>query len=250
MLYTITTMRKLLCSILIIVLLLTAVCSFVACAEEKAQGAAAETIARWQTKYTAGEFGIRSKKNPFVEFVFSTGEIIRLELYPSVAPITVNNFITYVKEGFYEGIAFHRIISSAIQWGGYEVVDDLYTEKAATHPAIKGEFRSNGVNNTLSHVRGVISMARLGDENSASMARLDDMNSATSQVFICPVDALGYDGIYAAFGRVIDEESMSVVSRIASLETHGEILYPGTTVSSDVPVTRITILKATLVWNK
>ena len=233
-------MKKVFCVLLISLLLVATALSAAACSADTTEASPSETIAQWQKMYTAGEFGIRSKKNPFVEFTFDTDETIRLELYPNVAPLSVDNFITYVKEGFYEGIAFHRIISSAIQWGAYEVKEDRLVYKEATHPAIKGEFKSNGVSNTLSHRKGVISMAR------------STVNSATSQVFICPVDVTSYDGSYAAFGRVIDEESMTVVTRIASLNTHSEALYQGESYStaSDVPETRVTIKKAVLVWDK
>lgn len=234
-------MKKFLCVLLISLLLFSVVLSAAACSGNDSEDLSpSETIARWQKLYTAGDFGIRSKKNPFVEFTFDSGETIRLELYPNVAPLSVNNFITYVQEGFYEGIAFHRIISSAIQWGGYEVKEDKLVYKAATHDPIKGEFKENGFNNTLSHRKGVISMAR------------SSADSATSEVFICPVDVTSYDGKYAAFGRVIDEESMTVVTRIASFDTSSEELYKGDSysVASDVPETRLTVKKAVLVWDK
>jgi len=239
-------MKKLVSLLLITVLLFAAVLSVAACSEKEPTASAAATIAEWQSKYTAGDFGIHSKKDPFVELKLSTGESIRLELFPNVAPISVNNFITYVQEGFYEGVAFHRIRKGEmIQTGGFEIVDDNYVQKEATHPAIQGEFLANGVVNTLSHVRGVL-----------SMARTPAFNSATSQIFICA--ELGqdvtasYNGSYAAFGRVIDEESMAVVARLENVETHAEYVYYGETPvsASDVPVTRVTITKATLVWDK
>ena len=230
-------MKKLLCFLLTISLLLGIALCAISCGSEKDD--ALSTIETWQQTYTVGAFGIRSKSDPFVEFTLSTGESIRVELYPSVAPRSVENFITYVKEGFYEGVAFHRILEGQmIQCGGFELQDDLYVHKDATHPAIKGEFKANGVNNTLKHTRGVI-----------SMARTTVYDSATSQFFICSGSVPSWDGQYAAFGRVIDEESMAVVDRLEKLETHSETLYYGEVASnaSDVPVTRVTVKKATLV---
>ena len=239
-------MKKILSLLLVILLLLATAFSVAACSEKEPEQSAASTIAFWQRAYTAGEFGIRSKRNPFVEFTLNSGETIRVELYPSVAPISVENFITYVKEGFYDGVAFHRIIESAmIQTGGFEFQTDLFAHKAATHEPIKGEFRANGYNNTLSHTKGVI-----------SMARTDDYDSATSQFFICANISesytTSYDGNYAAFGRVIDEESMTVVSRLEKLPTHTDNLYYDEYPSSqsDVPIAHITIKKASLVWDK
>ena len=238
-------MKKFLCIILVCLLLIVTALSAASCsdsADSYVDPEPASTIASWQKKYTAGDFGIRNKKDPFVEFTLSTGETIRVELYPGVAPISVDNFITYVKEGFYTGVAFHRIIEKQmIQCGGFEIKDNKYVQKTATHDAIKGEFLANGVNNTLSHTRGVI-----------SMARTPAYDSATSQFFICSAVVTGWDGLYAAFGRVIDMESMAVVSRLEKVETGSEALYYGADAynSSDVPVTRVTVKKAVLVWDK
>lgn len=231
-------MKKLFCILLISTLLLSAALCAVSCSSEENSDALA-TIEKWQSTYTAGEFGIRSKTDPFVEFTFDTGESIRLELYPTVAPRSVKNFVTYVTEGFYEGVAFHRIIAGMmIQTGGFEVKDGAYVHKDPTHPAIKGEFKANGVNNSLLHTRGVISMAR---------TYVND--SATSQFFICSASVPSWDGQYAAFGRVIDLESMAVIDRLEKLETHTEYIYYGEQANSasDVPVTRVTIKKAILV---
>ena len=241
-------MKKLLCVITLLLLLFATAFSAVACSEkQEAEPTPSEIITRWQRTYTAGDFGIHNKKNPFVEFTLDTDETIRLELYPSVAPITVENFITYVNEGFYSGCAFHRIIKGQmIQCGGFEIKDGLYVKKPPTHDPIKGEFKKNGVNNTLSHTPGVISMANTGEPD----------YSASSEFFICSdlSEAVteSYDGKYAAFGRVIDEESMAVVSRLEKVETHSEPLYQGETgyTREDVPVTRVTVKSVVLVWNK
>lgn len=231
-------MKKIFCFALILsVLLTTALCA--ACGGDKTSDVALATIDGWQKTYTAGEFGIHSKKNPFVEITLDTDETIRLELYPTVAPRSVENFLTYAREGFYDGVAFHRIIQGMmIQTGGFEVKDGAYVHKDPTHPAIKGEFYANGVNNTLAHTRGVISMAR---------TYVND--SATSQFFICSAVYPSFDGQYAAFGRVIDLESMAVVDRLEKLETHDEPVYYGeqSVPSSNVPVTRVTIKKVILV---
>ena len=173
-------MKKVLCIILISILLIATAISALACSDETSDAATVDpdpigTIATWQKIYTAGDFGIRNKKDPFVEFTLSTGESIRLELYPTVAPISVENFITYVKEGFYEGTVFHRIIKGQmIQCGGFEIKEDKLVQKNATHDPIKGEFLSNGVANTLAHTRGVLSMARTSDKNSAHSQGCDD----------------------------------------------------------------------------
>lgn len=130
------------------------------------------------------------------------GKQIRLELYPEIAPITVENFIKLVKQGFYDGLTFHRIIPGFMIQGGCP--DG--TGMGGPGWQIKGEFASNGVKNPLKHTRGVISMAR-------SMMP----NSAGSQFFIMHEDAPHLDGQYAAFGKVI--EGMDVVDEIAQTPT-------------------------------
>ena len=130
------------------------------------------------------------------------GAKIELELYPEHAPITVKNFEKLVSEGFYDGLIFHRVIAGFMIQGG----DPLGNGMGGAETKIKGEFRSNGVNNTLKHTRGVISMARAYDPNSAS-----------SQFFIMHADAPHLDGSYAAFGKVVS--GMEVVDEIASIPT-------------------------------
>lgn len=130
------------------------------------------------------------------------GGIIRVELCPEAAPITVKNFESLVKEGFYDGLIFHRVIKGFMIQGG----DPLGNGMGGSDKKIKGEFRSNGVNNPLRHTRGVISMARSYDPNSAS-----------SQFFIMHKDAPHLDGQYAAFGKVV--EGMDVVDEIAEIPT-------------------------------
>ncbi len=130
------------------------------------------------------------------------GKQIKLELYPDKAPITVENFEKLVKQGFYDGLIFHRVIEGFMIQGGCP--DG--TGMGGPGWSIKGEFASNGVKNDIKHVRGVISMAR------SSMP-----DSAGSQFFIMHKDAPHLDGSYAAFGKVI--EGMDVVDEIASTRT-------------------------------
>ncbi len=156
-----------------------------------------------------------------------TGETINFELYPDLAPKTVENFVKLANEGFYEGTIFHRVISGfMIQGGGYDA--DLNAKEA---DSIVGEFTDNGFTNELPHARGVLSMARTNDPDSAS-----------SQFFIMHADAPHLDGLYAAFGKVTDEESLAVVDSIAAAET--ETVVPG--VFEDVPVTPIVIKSVTI----
>ena len=130
------------------------------------------------------------------------GGIIKLELCPDAAPETVKNFETLVKEGFYDGLTFHRIIPGFMIQGG----DPLGNGMGGAEKNIKGEFRANGHNNPIKHERGVISMARAFNPNSAS-----------SQFFIMHEDAPHLDGQYAAFGKVVS--GIEAVDEIASIPT-------------------------------
>ena len=134
---------------------------------------------------------------------------ITVELYPDVAPITVENFKKLVSEGFYDGLIFHRVIEDFMIQGGCPEGTGLggKTDANGNKITIKGEFSANGVKNDLDHTRGVISMAR---------SQL--VNSASSQFFICHQDASHLDGKYAAFGKVTD--GMDVVDAIAAVETN------------------------------
>ena len=125
------------------------------------------------------------------------GKKIKIELYPEIAPITCANFEKLVKEGFYDGLIFHRVISGFMIQGG----DPEGTGMGGAKENIKGEFAQNGVENNLSHTRGVISMARSNDPNSAS-----------SQFFIVQADSTYLDGQYAAFGKVT--KGMDIVDKI------------------------------------
>ncbi len=130
------------------------------------------------------------------------GKKIKLELYPEHAPKTVANFEKLVKEGFYNGLIFHRVIEGFMIQGG----DPEGTGMGGSKERIKGEFAANGVKNDLKHTRGVISMARSQNPDSAS-----------SQFFIMHRDAPHLDGQYAAFGKVV--EGMETVDEIATVKT-------------------------------
>ena len=141
-------------------------------------------------------------QNPIVTFEFEDGSVIKAELYPEIAPTSVNNFISLVKKGFYDGLIFHRVINGFMIQGG----DPLGTGMGGPGYSIKGEFAQNGFINDLKHEAGVLSMARAMNPNSAG-----------SQFFIMHKDAPYLDGAYAAFGKVID--GMDVVDAIATTRT-------------------------------
>ena len=134
--------------------------------------------------------------------IMENGGIMLGELYPDIAPKTVENFLNLIKENFYDGIIFHRVISGFMIQGG----DPTGTGTSGSKESIPGEFTANGFENNLKHTRGVMSMARTMDPNSAS-----------SQFFIMHEDAPHLDGQYAAFGKII--EGLDVVDEIASAQT-------------------------------
>lgn len=140
--------------------------------------------------------------NPVVTITMENGDVIKAELYPEVAPNTVNNFISLVKKGYYDGLIFHRVIRGFMIQGGCP----QGTGMGGPGYSIKGEFSQNGFKNDLKHTEGVLSMAR-------SMMP----NSAGSQFFIMHKDAPHLDGAYAAFGKVT--EGMDVVNKIAECDT-------------------------------
>lgn len=143
------------------------------------------------------------RKTVMVTIEMENGKKIKIELYPEAAPITVKNFEKLVSEGFYDGLIFHRVIEGFMIQGG----DPDGTGMGGAKEKIKGEFKANGVDNPIKHTRGVISMARSMNPNSAS-----------SQFFIMHQDAPHLDGQYAAFGKVI--EGMDVVDEIAKTKTN------------------------------
>ena len=137
-----------------------------------------------------------------IRIEMENGGIIDIELYDELAPVTCANFKRLVSEGFYDGLIFHRVIAGFMIQGG----DPTGTGCGGSDKNIKGEFLVNGFKNTISHVRGVI-----------SMARSQNYNSASSQFFICHADAKFLDGQYAAFGKVI--AGMETVDEIAGVKT-------------------------------
>lgn len=141
-------------------------------------------------------------QNPVVTFTMENGDVIKAELYPDIAPISVNNFISLVNKNFYDGLIFHRVIRGFMIQGG----DPEGTGMGGPGYSIKGEFSANGVQNNLKHTEGVLSMAR-------SMAP----DSAGSQFFIMHKTSPHLDGQYAAFGKVI--EGMDAVNKIAETAT-------------------------------
>ena len=141
-------------------------------------------------------------QNPIITFEMENGDIMKAELYPQVAPNTVNNFISLVNKGFYDGLIFHRVINGFMIQGG----DPEGTGMGGPGYSIKGEFASNGFKNNLKHTRGVLSMAR-------SMRP----DSAGSQFLIMHQNAPHLDGDYAAFGKLIEGED--VLDKIAGVDT-------------------------------
>lgn len=160
---------------------------------------------------------------------FTDGKVINLDLYPDAAPITVANFVNLAKSGFYDGLCFHRIIDGFMIQGGGFVFDRSRGLVQKNSEQIKGEFKSNGINNPVKHVRGTISMARTNVKDSAS-----------SQFFICVADTPHLDGEYAAFGRCADEDSLKVALSYGRVET-GRWQY-----FSDVPLRPIVIKTITI----
>lgn len=141
-------------------------------------------------------------QNPIVTFTMADGSVIKAELYPEIAPVSVQNFISLIQKNFYDGLIFHRVIRGFMIQGG----DPEGTGMGGPGYSIRGEFAQNGYENELKHTEGVLSMAR-------SM----HPNSAGSQFFIMHKDAPHLDGAYAAFGKIT--EGMDVVNRIAEEDT-------------------------------
>ena len=141
-------------------------------------------------------------QNPIVTITMENGDIIKAELYPEIAPVSVNNFISLIKEGFYDGLIFHRVIRGFMIQGGCPNGNGM----GGPSYTITGEFAMNGFKNDLKHTKGVLSMARAMDPNSAG-----------SQFFIMHETSPHLDGSYAAFGKVI--EGLDVVDKIACVRT-------------------------------
>ena len=142
------------------------------------------------------------EQNPIVTITMENGDVMKAELYPEIAPNTVNNFISLIQKNFYDGVIFHRVIRGFMLQGG----DPEGTGMGGPGYHIKGEFSNNGFNNDLKHTPGVLSMAR---------TMIPD--SAGSQFFIMHQTSPHLDGEYAAFGKVI--EGMDIVNKIAEMPT-------------------------------
>lgn len=140
-------------------------------------------------------------QNPIVTFTMENGDIMKAELYPEIAPNTVNNFISLIKKGFYDGLIFHRVIESFMIQGG----DPEGTGMGGPGYSIKGEFNYNNFSNNLKHSRGVL-----------SMARAQHPDSAGSQFFIMHQNAPHLDGQYASFGKLTEGED--VLDKIATTD--------------------------------
>ena len=141
-------------------------------------------------------------QNPIVTIEMENGDVMKAELYPEIAPNTVNNFISLVNKGFYDGVIFHRVIRGFMIQGG----DPQGTGVGGPGYSIKGEFSYNGFANDLKHTKGVLSMARTTEPNSAG-----------SQFFIMHETSPHLDGQYAAFGKVVEGED--IIDKIAAVAT-------------------------------
>ncbi len=150
---------------------------------------------------TASIDDMEDQENPVAVITMESGETIKLELYPKEAPVTVENFISLAKKGFYDGLTFHRIVPGFVVQGG----DPNGNGTGGPGYTIKGEFTQNGVRNTIMHTRGIVSMARSASPDSGG-----------SQFFIVLEDANHLNGEYAAFGKVI--EGMEIVDKMAAVE--------------------------------
>ncbi len=177
-----------------------------------------------RVKQEDGKMISADSENVKVKVQMESGDVFVLELYPQYAPVTVQNFLDLVDDGFYDGLTFHRIIPGFVAQGG----DPEGTGMGGSGENIKGEFKSNGYGaNTLKHNRGAVSMARAMDKDSAS-----------SQFFICLDDANYLDGDYAAFGNVV--YGMENVDKLAEVATD----------ASDKPLSPVVMEKLTIITDE
>ncbi len=192
-------MKKIITTVLVLAM---TVLAMTACNEEKKPAATQTPAPTEKTNTSATSENLYENTIAFT-IEMEDGRVMKGELYPDVAPLSVKNFVKLANEKFYDGLVFHRVIPGfMIQGGGF---DEEYNHKE-TEDTIKGEFSANGVKNDLKHTRGVLSMAR---------TQIPD--SASSQFFIMHVDYPSLDGQYAAFGRVT--EGLEVIDEIANVET-------------------------------
>lgn len=153
-----------------------------------------------------------TQKNPVIDIEMENSQHMRAELYPDVAPETVNNFLKLIRDGFYDGLVFHRVIDGFMIQGG----DPLGNGTGGPGWQIKGEFSQNGHPNPIKHTPGVLSMARSADPDSAG-----------SQFFVMTADSPHLDGSYAAFGKLLDDESLDVALAIVQTPTPRSELESG-----------------------
>ena len=184
-------------------------------------------------------------KNPVATMEVEGFGIVKMELYPDLAPNTVSNFVTLANRGFYDGVTFHRVVKDFMIQGGDSKGDGTGSPKLSNlkdggedkEYSIKGEFIANGVKNTLKHEEGVLSMARGDYTQYSSTLKEESYNSAGSQFFIMTKKTTSLDGTYAAFGKVI--EGMDVVHNIENVElTAPETSEDGTTTPSETPANK------------
>ena len=200
--------RKYFMAIILIVMLIMAGCKFENASSSSSSGATGKSDSTSSSNSSAAAaktpeaspVATDGGAKPIVTIEMEDGAKIKVELYPNIAPNTVKNFISLVQKGSYNGLIYHRVIPGFMIQGG----DPEGTGMGGPGYAIKGEFTNNGVSNTLKHTRGVI-----------SMARAQDPNSAGSQFFIMVADSPNLDGDYAAFGKVT--EGMEEVDKIVNL---------------------------------
>lgn len=158
---------------------------------------------------------VENFKNPIVTMEVENYGTIKFELYPEIAPNTVSNFIKLVNEGYYNGLTYHRIIPNVLIQGGDKEESDNEDF------AINGEFAANGFEkNNLKHVEGTVSMARADYSGLDASLTDEGYNSGGAQFFICLANSSGYDGLYAAFGKVI--EGLDVVKNISNAERESD----------------------------
>lgn len=201
-------------SCLALLLALLLIFSFVGCAAEKEESSGGGGGATTEPETTEAKddddrviWRFSDERTNYVRINTKGYGTMIVELYPDVAPQTVENFKNLVDDGFYTKLTFHRIVKDFVVQGG----DPLGTGLGGAETTVFGEFSANGFENTLSHTRGVLSMAR----------RADDFNSASSQFFICHQDVSDWlDGEYAAFGKVI--EGLETLDALAEVPVFGE----------------------------
>ena len=214
-------MKKFLCLFFSVSLILM---SFASCSDDKSENQDNSNNSQGTTlvaeQNTPADSTIRKNTVHHVEMTIRNYGTVKIELYPDEAPLSVGNFIELAKSGFYDGVGFHRLDKDFVLQGGDPDGDGA----GGSDKQIKGEFASNGVQNNISHKRGVISMARTPDPDSAS-----------SQFFICLEDSTFLDGNYAAFGHVT--EGLEVLDAVASVAT-----YP-----NDMPCKKVVIKKMSIV---